>query len=278
MNATRSCSELSLTAGESLAGTATQGSDWLLVEARGAWGRDAIEDSGLPAAVRDGLGAYPGKVILIRRPDRRTGNAVIRAIVREGGGIATRVDLATIEHVATSDLQRGDVLAAPLFLVCMHGRRDACCARLGAPLFEAVGRHLAAEQLWQASHLGGHRFAPNVVVLPHGIQLGRIPPDRAEEIVDSVSRGRIPLDLYRGRTIYSPLVQAAEVAIRRAAGLEALDALTLVSEEDDRATFTTPSGEVTARVEQREGNAAPASCGAEPEPTVAWATSLESAP
>ncbi len=269
---------MSLTAGESLAGTATQGSDWLLVEARGAWGRDPIEDSGLPTTVRDVLRAYPGKVILIRRPDRRTGNAVIRAIVHEGGGIATRVDLASIEDAATSDLLRGDAVADPLFLVCMHGRRDACCARLGGPLFEAVGNHLDPEQLWQASHLGGHRFAPNVVVLPHGIQLGRIPPGRAEEVVDSVKEGRIPLDLYRGRTLYSPSAQAAEVAIRRAAGLDAVDALTFHSADGDRVTFTTPSGEIAVRVEQRDGNAAPASCGAEPEPTVAWATSLESAP
>ncbi len=277
MSTKETCSELSLAAGESLAGTATQGADWLLVEVRGAWGRDAVKDSGLAPAVRDELAAYPGKVVLIRRPDRRVGSAIIRAEVREAGGTASRFDLASHEQFALDDLPSGDGIAAPLFLVCTHGRRDACCARLGAPLFDALGRHVAPEQLWQASHLGGHRFAPNVVVLPHGIQLGRISPSRAREVVDAVTEGRIPLDLYRGRTLYSPRVQAAEIAARIATDYDRMDALTLVADDGERVTFTALSGDVTVRIEQRPGKAAPASCGGEPEPTVAWATSLESA-
>lgn len=277
MSTNKTCSELSLAAGESLAGTATQGVDWLLVEVRGAWGRDAVKDSGLVPAVRDELAAYRGKVILIRRPDRRSGCAVVRVVVRENGGTASRVDLATHEQFALDDLPSGDGIAAPLFLVCTHGRRDACCARLGAPLYDALGRHVAPEQLWQASHLGGHRFAPNVLVLPHGIQLGRIPPSRAREVVDAVTDGRIPLDLYRGRTLYSPRVQAAEIAARVATDCDRVDALALVADDGERVTFTTLSGDVTVRVEQQQGQPAPASCGAESEPTVAWATSLESA-
>ena len=277
MSTNKTCSELSLAAGESLAGTATQGVDWLLVEVRGAWGRDAVKDSGLVPAVRDELAAYRGKVILIRRPDRRSGCAVVRVVVRENGGTASRVDLATHEQFALDDLPSGDGIAAPLFLVCTHGRRDACCARLGAPLYDALGRHVAPAQLWQASHLGGHRFAPNVLVLPHGIQLGRIPPSRAREVVDAVTDGRIPLDLYRGRTLYSPRVQAAEIAARVATDCDRVDALALVADDGERVTFTTLSGDVTVRVEQQQGQPAPASCGAESEPTVAWATSLESA-
>ena len=99
-------------------------------------------------------------------------------------------------------LAGGDPVAGPIVLVCTHGRRDACCARLGLPLFDALAPHLPPERLWQSSHLGGHRFAPNVLVLPHGIQLGRIPLERAAEVAELLEDGRIPLDLYRGRTIY----------------------------------------------------------------------------
>ena len=271
------CSELSLAAAEPLAGTATQGADWLLVEVRGAWGRDAIRDSGLDSAVSDQLTAYPGKVVLIRRPDRRVGGAVIRAEVREDGGRAIRNDLASHERLAIADLPAGDAIDGPVFLVCTHGRRDACCARLGAPLYEALARHVPPERLWQASHLGGHRFAPNVVVVPHGIQLGRIPLDRVGEVVATVTAGRIPLDLYRGRTLYAPRVQAAEIAARVATGCDGVEALKLVVDDGERVTFATSFGDLTVRVEQRQGETTPASCGAEPEPTVAWATSLESA-
>ena len=276
MTASPSCSDLSLAVGEPLAGTATQGTDWLLVEVRGAWGRDAIRDSGLAPSVRDQLTAYPGKVVLIRRPDRRAGGTVIRAEVSENGGRAVHDVLASHEHLVIADLQTGDAIDGPVFLVCTHGRRDACCARLGAPLYEALALRVPPERLWQSSHLGGHRFAPNVVVLPHGIQLGRIPLDRVGEVVDTVTAGRIPLDLYRGRTLYSPRVQAAEVAARTATGYDALDGFALAADDGERVTFTTPLGGVTVLVEDREGPAAPASCGAEPEPTVLWAASLES--
>jgi len=276
MSAIETCSALSLAVGEPLAGTATEAAAWLLVEVRGAWGRDAVKDSAIASTLRDELTAYPGKVVLIRRPDRRAGAVIIRAEVREGGGEAARNDLGSHEHLVIADLPAGNAITGPVFLVCTHGRRDACCARLGAPLYEAMGRHVSQDQLWQVSHLGGHRFAPNVVVLPHGIQLGRVPLDRAAEVVETVGAGRIPLDLYRGRTLYPPRVQAAEVAARAATGCDTLDGLALIADSGDRVAFTAPSGEVTIRVEQREGPATPASCGAEPEPTVVWATSLES--
>ena len=59
-----------------------------------------------------------------------------------------------------TDLEVGDEVAGPIVLVCAHGRRDACCARLGPPLFDALAPHCPPDALWQSSHLGGHRFAP----------------------------------------------------------------------------------------------------------------------
>ena len=112
-------------------------------------------------------------------------------------------------------------------------------------------------------------------MLPHGIQLGRIPLDRVEDVVAMLIAGRIPLHLYRGRSLYSPRVQAAEIAARAATGWDEIDGLALAAVEGGRVTFSTPLGDVTVRVEEREGPAAPASCGGEPEPTVLWATSQE---
>ena len=277
MSGIPTCSGSSLAAGESLAGTATQGASWLLVEVRGAWGRDAIADSGLPPVVCGAMGSFPGKVILMRRPDRRRGVTVIRATAEEGGGTAVRQELGSLEELPGADLEKGDPATGPIVLVCAHGRRDACCARLGPPLFEALASHVAPERLWQASHLGGHRFAPNMLVLPHGIQLGRIPVGRAADVVELLANDRIPLDFYRGRTIYAPPVQAAELTVRSVTGCDGLADLRLVSHEGDLVTFSTPVGELAVRVRERPGPVVPASCGADPEPTVGWATSLESA-
>ena len=92
----------------------------------------------------------------------------------------------------------------------------------GLPLFDALASHVAPDRLWQASHLGGHRFAPNVLVLPQGVQLGRIPVERSHEVGQLLAHGRIPLDLYRGRTLFAAPVQAAELAVRSVTGYDRL--------------------------------------------------------
>jgi hypothetical protein len=270
------CADASLAAGEPLAATATEGTEWLLLEVRGAWGRDAVADTVLAPEVRATLADFDGKVALVRRPDRRTGVALFRASVREGGGTITRLELESHEELPGADPGRAEPVVGPVALVCAHGRRDACCARLGVPLYDALAPYLAPERLWQASHLGGHRFAPNAVSLPDGVQLGRIPPERAGEVAGLLEDGRIPLDLYRGRTIYPQRVQAAEILVRTVSGCDGVGDLRLLAHAGDLVTFATPSGELTARVGQRPGPALPASCGAGPERAAQWSARLES--
>ncbi len=64
-------------------------------------------------------------------------------------------------------------------LVCGHGTRDACCALRGTAVYSRLADHLGDDELWISSHQGGHRFATNVLVLPSGIQLGRVPLESA---------------------------------------------------------------------------------------------------
>lgn len=274
---TATCSAASLAAGEPLSATASEGTSWLLVEVRGPWGKDAVADTGLPPPVRLWLGSFPGKVLFVRRPDRRRGVTLIRATAFEAGGEARRHELGSLDEVAGVDLERGEPITGPVVLICAHGRRDACCARLGPALFDALAAQVAPDRLWQSSHLGGHRFAPNVLVLPYGVQLGRVPVARSGEVIELLASGRIPLDLYRGRTIHAPPVQAAEIAVRSATGRDGLADVQLIEHEGDRVTFSTPGGELAARVEERPGPVIPVSCGADPEPTVTWVARLESA-
>lgn len=270
-----SCSELSLAAGEELAGTATMARRWLLVEARGGWGRDAIADSGLSGEVRETLEAFDGRVLLIRRPGRRHGVAVVQAEATEGGGQARQLELDSLDDLPGADLAAGSPLRRPLVLVCAHGRRDACCARLGVPLHDALAAHFPAGSLWQSSHLGGHRFAPNVLVVPSGIQLGRVPVREAAAVAATLSAGRIPLDHYRGRTLYDAPVQAAEVALRRLLGLDGVGDLQLLDHAGNTVRFAAGGRQVTAHVQELGGPAVPASCGGEPESTATWSVRLD---
>ena len=58
-------------------------------------------------------------------------------------------------------------------LVCTNARRDQCCALLGRPLVATfVDKPPTPDtQIWETSHLGGHRFAPTFVDLPSGYRL-----------------------------------------------------------------------------------------------------------
>ena len=58
--------------------------------------------------------------------------------------------------------------------------------------------------------MGGDRFAPNVLVLPHGLTYGRVEPARAPDIVAAQERGEVVVDLLRGRSVFRPPVQAAQ--------------------------------------------------------------------
>jgi len=285
-----SCSESSAEAFEPLAGSATQARRWLLVEVREAWGRDVVPDSSLPAAVKGRLVEWAakrggdGRVLFIRKPERRDvpTTAVFVAEVSEHSGMFARLELADIAELAEADLRPGsqrEPVTVPTLLVCTHGRRDACCARLGVPLYDALRRFVEPDALWQCSHLGGHRFAGNVLALPHGVMLGRVRPVDAPRIAAELAANTISLAHYRGRVVHEPAVQAAELAIRERLAVAHLTALRYVGPTSDglRHGFVTPIGEVQLGVDEVEGPLVPPSCGAGPEPTTAFVPRWENA-
>jgi len=263
-----SCSELSLAAGVPLAGTATRADRWLLVEHPGPWGRDPVADTELPPGVADALIATACRVMFVRRPGRLSGAVVHAAHATEDGGTLRRIDLARIEDAVTIDPERDGVpVDGPLLLVCTHRRRDACCARLGVPVFNALRPHVPHDLLWRSSHHGGHRFAANVLALPYGVQLGRVRPPEARAVAAALAEGRIPLEHYRGRSHHAPEVQAADATLRRLDGLDRLGDVRLVEHVGDRVTLEIASGTVELSVTEVTGPPLPASCGAAPEPS-----------
>jgi len=220
-------------AGEPLAATTNRTDRWLLVELHGQWEPDAIETEGLGdaarARLREWLAATPeSRLLLIRRPERRdaTGSHVYLVDSRPGHESLRCAVLASPDDLAAIDLADasfGEPVAGPLLLVCHHGRRDACCARLGKPLYEAFVA--AAAPVWQCSHVGGHRFAGNVVWLPEGITLGRVQPEDAAAVLAGARAGRIPLANLRGRSSHAPAAQAADGALRAELGADGVAAV-----------------------------------------------------
>jgi len=105
-------------------------------------------------------------------------------------------------------------LHEPNYFVCTNGQRDLCCARFGLRSY-AVLRELVGPRVWQITHLGGHRFAPNVLVLPEGLLYGRVSEEAVENFVAQVEAGDVDFAHLRGRSVYPAQVQAAEIAAAR---------------------------------------------------------------
>jgi hypothetical protein len=255
----RYCSDVSRDHDESLAATASRIDHWLLVEYRGLWGPNAVRASGLSDQVKRSLreqlrAREHTRLLFIRRPDRR-GRPELRAYAatsREG-----EESLRCAAFEAYDDLRELDLATAgessdqPLFLVCTHGKHDPCCARGGRPLFEALAEQLEEEGVWQCTHVGGDRFAGNLVCLPHGIYYGRVARDDALGVLDAHLEGWIAMGRYRGRSSHPFAAQAAERDVREATGLRGFDELRLRSAEVDgdcvRAVFDDLTGRSHAR-------------------------------
>jgi hypothetical protein len=109
-----------------------------------------------------------------------------------------------------------------MYAVCTHGRHDKCCSKFGLPVFCAL-REQAGTRVWECSHVGGDRFAGNVVVFPYGIFYGRVTPDQCAEIVRRSEAKEVWLPGYRGRSCYPRVVQVAEYFARRESGLLHID-------------------------------------------------------
>jgi hypothetical protein len=268
------CSDLSRSAGEPLAATATNAERFLLVEVPGTWPRDVSEGGGLPGEALGAIAAWlaetpRSRCLFVRRPgDRRRAHPLAFVVsAPERTGQVRRLELASHAELASVDFDTdGDPVDRSLVLVCGHGTRDGCCARRGTAVYGKLVPRLGGEELWLSSHHGGHRFAANVLVLPAGLQFGRVDPDEAPFLVARALAGRIELGRYRGRTCFEPLVQAAEQAVREKTGLVGVSELLLAGVDGPRVRFRSWDGaEHTAVVEELPGPVVPASCGAVPE-------------
>ncbi|MGW5019897.1 sucrase ferredoxin [Streptomyces cacaoi] len=251
------CAAVSRTLDEPLAGTAATARTWLLVEQPGPWGKQALTQSRLDAALGAELersaSAHGARVALIRRPARadgadgpaatpgaprrvflaRTlpGNAWIRTALLAEDALGTLRDL----DFAALDGDRGPAALPagwvpytgdPLALVCTNGRRDRCCAVLGRPLAARLAA-MGGADVWEITHIGGHRFAPTLLTLPGGYAYGRLDAVRAADVLDAVRAGRVPTEGCRGRSTWDAPGQRAELAVREHTGEPEADALTV---------------------------------------------------
>ena len=241
----RRCAAESLLRGDPVPGTATHVRNWLLLEHTGPWGAEALLDARLPeglgAALSRRARAHRAKILLIRRCGGKPDGEGVRVFAahshptrpRLESGVLTDprevldLDLGALRRGGTTGL---DPAEGALFCVCTNGRHDACCAERGRPVAKALDR-AHPEWTWEISHVGGDRFAANMVVLPHGLYYGRLDPSSALAVADRHLAGELDLDHLRGRSSYPMAVQAAEHRLRRELAVTGIDDVRLAGWE-----------------------------------------------
>jgi hypothetical protein len=231
--------------------TGSQVRGWLLIEVRGAWGEDAIHTSALgehvpihwkddlkrrqirAVCIRSHLRAEAADVRLFACTARRPGTGPAPLWRRDVGSLADVVAAVDVLRVNQPPETGWNRVQDSLLLVCTNGRHDQCCANLGRPLVRALRDSPWADRVWECSHIGGDRFAANLVVLPDSLYFGRVDPESAATVVGGLDEGRIDISRFRGRTSFSLAEQAVEHFVRRELGIDAADGVVVDRRADD---------------------------------------------
>lgn len=221
---------------EPVAGTADRVDVWLCLEYRPTWKAQALADNALSPATQSWLaGTVAGfeavglkcRPQFVRQPESES--EAVRLLLTVDGQCyqfsgrgyqyLEQLDLPALvvacrggQPAVLTDL--AERLREPQYLVCTNGQRDLCCSRFGLPVYAKLKERVGG-RAWQATHLGGHRFAPNLLTLPDACLYGRVTPGDLDGLLADTEAHRINFDHLRGRTVYPPLVQAAEAALGR---------------------------------------------------------------
>lgn len=238
------CSTASSELAEPLSATAATARTWLLLEQPGPWGAKALSQSHLDAGVgialeraAEGTGT---RIALIRRPGRHADQQgaprrVFVAHTQPGRSWVRATEVTEPQQLLEWDFAALGAghhrnlgvphVGDPLVLVCTNGKRDRCCAIRGRPL--AAELAASGHNVWEITHIGGHRFSPTLLVLPHGYSYGRVDAPAIKSVTNALAEGRVVTEHCRGRSAWERPGQAAELAVRDLTGELDVNALAI---------------------------------------------------
>lgn len=282
------CSDLAFD--QALAGTAPPAVAWVIFEYAGSWSRDALS---VETFASDPLGpevlqatelleSLGARVLLAREPGALHAPLDRDSRAWVAGVPEFELGISTIGGVL-GELARSPATALPAILtsstktppgeshlfVCCHAKRDQCCAVRGRAFMKKV--QATHTQLWECSHLGGHRFAPTALLLPHGAVFGRLTGDSMNSILAGTSRG---LSELRGLSALNPAEQVVDVAAKQLWDLSWSEALSIERLDSDGNAeifgVMAPDGSRVRCTVMHTTELLPVSCGKSPSATDVW--------
>lgn len=215
------CSAASRYFKEQLNGTAANSAVFILIEYNNPFPAkvaDADLDKSWLKKTQQLAKSLKGKVLLIRnKATNATGCSItfidcnrysyftIAATIKN----YTLVDIAA--HIYSPEtVWRND----PFFLICTNGKKDKCCAKFGLPVYKFFESFNTDVPVWECSHVGGDRFAANVVAMPYGVYYGHVAVEDVGHILVRTLLKKIYKNKYRGLSRRSFFEQAIECYLR----------------------------------------------------------------
>ena len=284
------CAAISRAAGEPMAGTAPPADVWVAVEHPEGWGDAPLARS--EHGVRVVMARSP------RPPATTTAPGTVAHRPHQGArvwvGYVARDPVLRVGHVdSPADVAGWDLAAVaagalrdwgerdpdPLLLVWANGRRGRCCGHDAGRLADALWRGPHGDRVLTCTHLGGHRFAPTALLLPHGALHGRLDEESATDLIRGAAQGHMRYDTLRGFSQLPPAAQVADAharATHRHHGSAALQVDLITGSEPGHlmarahipAEHSSPA--VESIVLSRTSGPVILGCGRSPEQTTRW--------
>ena len=209
----RLCSIAAGEFGEDPGGTASTLDLCLLIEFPKPWSVDIMESKGFPLGVSESLarlansseniklmGMEPDsdysvegltRVILYSKPDGFFSRYDKSEFMVPSGSVEQLVDVLlkrSPSDIESLEEYRRETSNIRDIFVCTHGTHDSCCGTFGYPVYSALRQDYAPSlngnlRVWQVNHIGGHRFAPNLLDMPEGRNWVRINGESLENLV-----------------------------------------------------------------------------------------------
>ena len=229
MSDTHFCSDLTRRSREPLAGTAPFADHFVFITwPKRNWGYEAL----------DSIKEFPGGLKNWSREQSADGKKITIRLASRGGMDPKKVSVFFYpENREVRGLEAGDLpecldrwisesrcgktygewIEKNQVFVCTHGRHDRCCAKFGQTVYKKLRDQTNAENLeievWEASHLGGHRFAANLMLLPQGHFHGHLTEDMIPAFLEAWKSERIHASSYRGHSFTDGPRQVAEAQL-----------------------------------------------------------------
>lgn len=214
-----SCSQYSRQNNEAWLGTASPAQVWIALSHPKPWGATALASVDIGDQNRKHLTSlfslYSDSRIQIITQKETSDIVLFFAVAFEHDQRLYRIPLENYDQILK--LSWKDIIAHKpeyqkyltddaIYLICTNAQHDPCCGERGQALFDQYSHN---EQVWQCSHLGGDRFAANMVSLPTGSYYRRVDADALRNIIATEQKNRVHISNFAGRSCYERITQVA---------------------------------------------------------------------